>query len=241
MRSHSIIGLSCLFCLAAATYLPAAQPNRLTKTERTAGWKLLFDGKSADAWRSAKSENFPERGWAVVDGWLYCSGEKGGDLLTKEKFEHFELKFEWKLEKGGNSGVKYFVIEPRGLAIGHEYQMIDDANHADAGMAEGKRLTASFYDVIARRPEIKPLPSGEINRSRIVVHGNHVEHWLNGQKAVEYECGSPEVLQAVAASKFKNTADFGKCLRGRIQLQDHQSKVWFRNIKILDLDAKESK
>ncbi len=237
MRSTLLIPALGLLLLGVSSDSYGAQPNKLTRSEKAAGWKLLFDGRNTDAWRGAKSESFPERGWSAQEGWLHCSGEKAGDLLTKEKFEQFELQFEWKIEKGGNSGVKYFVVEPRGLSLGHEYQLIDDANHPDAGLAEGKRLTASFYDVIARRPDVKPLPFGEINTSKIVVRGNHVEHWLNGQKAVEYECGSAAVMGAVAASKFKSTPDFGKRLPGRIQLQDHQSKVWFRNIKIRVLDG----
>jgi hypothetical protein len=241
MRAYISIAI-CGFLLAAAVVqVHAAQPNRLTRVERAGGWKLLFDGQTTTAWRSAKSEAFPEVGWSVQDGWLHCTGQKGGDLLTKEKYEQFELKFDWKIEKGGNSGLKYFVVEPRGLAIGHEYQIIDDANHSDARAAEGKRLTASFYDVIARNSEIAPRPFGETNSSRIVVRGNHVEHWLNGKKAVEYELGSPAVLEAVAQSKFKNTADFGKRLAGRIQLQDHQSKVWFRNMKIRVIEGTETK
>jgi len=237
MRSTLLIAALGIVLLGATSDSHGARPNKLTRSEKAAGWKLLFDGRNTDAWRGAKSESFPERGWSVQEGWLHCSGEKAGDLLTKQRFEQFELQFEWKIEKGGNSGVKYFVVEPRGLSLGHEYQLIDDANHPDAGLAEGKRLTASFYDVIARRPDVKPRPFGEINTSRIVVRGNHVEHWLNGQMAVEYECGSTAVMGAVAASKFRSTQDFGKRLPGRIQLQDHQSKVWFRNIKIRVLNG----
>lgn len=168
----------------------------------------------------------------MEDGWLHCNNQKGGDLLSSEQFEEFELQFEWRLEKGANSGIKYFVVPDRGLSLGHEYQLIDDANHQDAGLAQGKRLTASFYDVIARNPEVKPLPFGEVNHSRIVVRGDLVEHWLNGKQAVSYRCGSPEVKAAVSASKFKTTPRFGERLKGHILLQDHQSKVWFRSVKI---------
>lgn len=230
MRFHGIATALSIFILASAGL--AAPANQLTKAEKTAGWKLLFDGQSLSGWRTAKSEAKPARGWVVEDGWLHCNNQKGGDLLTVQKFDEFELEFEWKLDKGANSGVKYFVVKPRGLSLGHEYQLIDDANHPDAGLGDGKRRTACFYDVIARAPEIQPLPSGEINKSRIVVKGSKVEHWLNGQKAVEYECGSPEVRAAVEASKFKNTPNFGECLNGHILLQDHQSKAWFRNVKI---------
>ena len=109
--------------------------------------------------------------------------------------------------------------------------MIDDANEPDAKLADGKRVTASFYDVL-KPSRVASKPAGEINQSRIIVKGNHVEHWLNGEKVLEYECGSPEVKEAVAKSKFKNVADFGNKIQGHILLQDHHSQVWFRDLKI---------
>jgi Domain of Unknown Function (DUF1080) len=176
----------------------------------------------------------------VEDGWLHCLGKGGGskgggDIISDAEFNDFELQWEWKQASAGNSGLKYFILESRKEALGHEYQMIDDEREPDAKKAAGKRVTASFYDVLAptSRPTVKT--PGEINSSRILVKGNHVEHWLNGVKVLEYECGSEAVRAAVAASKFKTTTGFGDKLTGHLLLQDHNSEVWFRNLRIREL------
>jgi len=207
-------------------------PNQLTDQEKAAGWKLLFDGKTSEGWHSFKKPLFPAKGWTVENGWLHCLGKGGGDLLSQGQYAQFELQWEWKLAPSGNSGVKYFVLESRNSAIGHEYQMVDDAASVDGKELSGKHVTASLYDVL--KPVVPPPAKaiGELNLSRIIVHGNHVEHWLNGVKVLEYECGSEAVKAAVAQSKFKNTSGFGERVNGHILLQDHQSEVWFRNIKI---------
>jgi hypothetical protein len=218
--------------LAGLAAVAAPAPNQLTDQEKAAGWKLLFNGKTTEGWRSFKKQSFPAKGWGVEDGWLRCSGKGGGDLISDAEFGDFELQWEWKLAPAGNSGVKYFVTETRSAALGHEYQMIDDEREQDANAAGGKRVTAAFYDVL--KPTVHPptRKPGEINQSRILVKGNHVEHWLNGAKVLEYECGSEEVKAAVAASKFKTTSGFGDKTKGHILLQDHQSEVWFRDVKI---------
>jgi hypothetical protein len=207
-------------------------PNQLTEEEKQGGWKLLFDGKSTSGWRGAKQKTFPRKGWVVEDGWLHCLGEGGGDVVTEQTFDQFELKWEWKQAKGGNSGVKYFVTEKGSGALGHEYQLIDDKEHPDAKEGNGKRVTGSFYDVL--KPD-RPPPTkapGEINTSKIVVKGNGVEHWLNGEKVLAYSSSSEAIKEAIGHSKFKNVADFDARIRGPILLQDHHSEVWFRNIKI---------
>ena len=226
-----ITAASLLLALVAPTKSQAAD-NQLSSEDKTGGWKLLFDGKSTNGWRSFKKQSFPAKGWAVEDGWIHCMGKGGGDIITDAQFGDFELQWDWKQASDGNSGLKYFIIETRPSAIGHEYQMIDDEREPDAKLAEGKRVTASFYDVLA--PSTKPptKPPGEINHSRILVKGNHVEHWLNGVKVLEYECGSEAVKAAVAKSKFKNVPDFDEKTRGHILLQDHNSEVWFRNLKL---------
>jgi len=223
-----------LLSLAAAPSR-AATPNQLTPEEKSAGWKLLFDGQSTNGWRSFKKQTFPGKGWLLEDGWLHCLGKGGGDIITDAEFDSFELLWEWKQAPDGNSGLKYFIIETRPSAIGHEYQMIDDEREPDAKLANGKRVTAAFYDVLP--PSVKPpiKPPGEVNQSRVVVKGNHVEHWLNGTKVLEYECGTEQVKTAVANSKFKNTQGFGDKVRGHILLQDHNSEVWFRNLKLREL------
>ena len=223
-------GLALLLVGAAAVAAPAV--NQLTDEEKAAGWKLLFDGKTTEGWRTFKKQAFPAKGWVVEDGWLHCLGKGGGDIISDGQFGDFELRWEWKQAPVGNSGVKYFVIETRDAALGHEYQMIDDERTPDAKLANGKRLTASFYDVL--KPTVTPATRqpGEINQSRIAVKGNHVEHWLNGVKVLEYECGSESLKAAVDASKFKTTTGFGEKTQGHILLQDHHSEVWFRNVKI---------
>jgi len=234
IRCSPVCLWSLVLILTTASSLPAAPANQLTPEEKAAGWKLLFDGKSTHGWRSFKKQTFPAKGWVVEDGWLHCLGQHGGDIITDAEFNDLELQWEWKLAPDGNSGVKYFVLESRPSALGHEYQMIDDEREPDAVRAGGKHLTASFYDVLApNHPPVKP--AGELNFSRILVQGNHVEHWLNGIKVLEYECGSEPVKAAVAASKFKNTPGFGNKVKAHLLLQDHNTEVWFRNVRIREL------
>ena len=212
-------------------------PNQLSPTEKTDGWKLLFDGQSPQGWHSFKKKSFPTNGWVVQDGWLQCLGKDGGDLLSDGEYDQFDLQWDWKIEPAGNSGLKYFVLESRASALGHEYQMLDDDKNPDGKIAQGKHVTASFYDVL--KPTVPPptKPVGQINHSRILIQGNHVEHWLNGVKVLEFECGSEAVKAAVAESKFKNVSGFGTRVKGHLLLQDHHSQVWFRNLKIRDLSV----
>lgn len=218
--------------LAFALLTAKAGQNELTAEEKNAGWKLLFDGKTTHGWRAFKKPGFPDKGWKVQDGELRLEGgSKAGDIVTGQTFSDFDLRWEWKIEKGGNNGIKYFISEERpGGAIGHEYQMIDEPPGSN-----GKHSTASFYDVLPPSKTKPVRPPGEWNQSRVLVQGDHVEHWLNGQKVLEYELGSTEVLQAVQRSKFKDVAGFGKKLKGHILLTYHSDPVAYRNIKILEL------
>ena len=177
----------------------------------------------------------PAKGWKVEDGILKkIGGERGGDIITQETFDNFDLLWEWRISPAGNNGIKYFVTEDRPCAPGHEYQMIDDAKNPDAKVGP-HRATGSFYDVLPPADD-KPLrPAGEWNQSRVLIQGNHVEHWLNGKKVLAYELGSDAVTRAVARSKFKNTPGFGEKIRGHIMLTDHHDECWFRNIKIQEL------
>ena len=178
----------------------ASTPNQLTEEEKAAGWKLLFNGNNVEGWRSFKKPAPPGKGWAVEDSWLHGLGKSGGDIITDKEFTDFELEWEWKLSPKGNSGVKYFVTETRDSALGHEYQMIDEEGEPDAKQARGKRVTASFYDVLKLDRVAPTKPIGEINHSRIVVQGNRVEHWLNGAKVLEY---SVQPLESVTAGVIK--------------------------------------
>ncbi len=229
--------LALSICVAGMVSLGAVagEQNELSSQEKAEGWKLLFNGKTTAGWQKFKNPTRQLNGWTVEDGWLHALGKGGGDIVSEGQYDHFELQWDWKLATKGNSGVKYFVTETRNSALGHEYQMIDDEKNEDAKVAKGKHVTASFYDVLP--PTVNPpvRTPGEINSSRILVKGDHVEHWLNGVKVLEYECGSDAVKSAVANSKFKTTAGFGICLKGHILLQDHGSEVWFRSIKIRPL------
>ena len=229
-RGFSLLaGMSLLLASLGA---PAVEINQLTAEEKAAGWKLLFDGKSTEGWRSFKKKEFPAKGWVVEEGCLkHVAKGGGGDIVTDAAFGDFELEWEWRVASGANSGLKYLISEERKSAIGHEYQLIDDDRHADAKLADGKRVTASFYDVL-KPSGAGPRPVGEFNHSRVLVKGKHVEHWLNGKKVLAYELESEELKTAIAGSKFKTTEGFGTKFKGHLLLQDHGDEISFRNIKI---------
>ena len=201
------------------------------------GFMVLFDGTSTGQWMNASSGKFPVKGWVIEDGCLKHEAKGGGgDIITKGKYEQFDFRFEWKVAKGANSGVKYFIIRERG-SLGHEYQVLDDMNHPD-GAKGANRQTAAFYDVLNPAAD-KPLkPVGAFNSSRILVKGNTVKHFLNGKKVLTYTLGSDELKEAISKSKFKNLKVFGQRLPGHILLQDHGDAVWYRNIRIRDLSRK---
>ena len=222
--------LAAIFALALAFAARAAdQPlNTLTDAEKAAGWRLLWDGKTLNGWRSFKKPGPPATGWEIKDGMLVCAkAGKGGDIITTDQFDDFELTWEWAMPPKSNNGIKYFITESRAGAIGHEYQMIDDTLAHDALSS-----TASFYLVVAPNEKKKVKPFGEWNFSRVLVRGNHVEHWLNGEQVLEYELGSKAVLDQVAKTKFKGVADFGTKIRGHILLTYHNDECSFRNIKL---------
>jgi hypothetical protein len=220
------------------------EPNTLTAFEKSNGWKLLFDGESSNGWRGAKIMSFPEKGWKIADGNITVLSSKGqesangGDIVTADLYSAFDFSFEFKLSPGGNSGVKYFVTLSEnnvGSALGLEYQVLDDKNHPDAKMGiAGNRTLSSLYDLIpAKKTDRFVKPIGEWNKGRIIVYpNNHVEHYLNGVKVLEYERGSQAFRELVAGSKFKDRANFGEGKEGRILLQDHGDEVSFRSLKI---------
>ena len=223
---------------------PIITKNQLTIDEKKKGWKLLWDGKTTNGWRGAKLEEFPESGWQIEDGVLsvLASGgaesTAGGDIVTTEQFGDFELTVDFKLTPGANSGIKYYVDtninKGAGSSIGLEYQILDDALHPDAklGNHDGSRTVSSLYDLIQANVN-KPIhPIGEWNTAYIISKNNHVEHWLNGTKVLEYERKSDDYKKLVSESKYAKWPNFGELDKGEILLQDHGDLVSFKNVKI---------
>ncbi len=216
--------------------------NQLTEQEAAEGWELLFDGENTDRWRGAQLEHFPASGWMAEDGVLMLKAEGGGesvetgDIETIEEYSDFELKLDFRLSPGANSGIKYYVTEnevTEGSAIGLEYQLLDDDQHPDAGNGrDGNRTLASLYDLIPAVGKKYVREPGMWNMARIISTKGHVEHWLNGEKVLEYERGSDEYKAMVAISKYKKWENFGEADSGHILLQEHGHDVAFRNIKI---------
>ena len=245
----ALAGLSCAFAATAAQ-----SPNQLTDAERAAGWRLLFDGASLAGWRGLGYDSVPTAHWRVVDGAIakipnakvrrQTDGQPaaGGDLMTIDAFRNFELAFEWRVTPGANSGVKYNVSEELSLAhatnhaaLGFEYQVLDDVLHPDNKIAT--HLAGSLYDIMPPSGAKRLRPVGEWNSARIVLRGNHGEHWLNGVKVVEFELGTPRLDSLLDTSKYKPIPGFAERRRGHIILQDHGDEVYFRSIKIRELSG----
>jgi hypothetical protein len=252
VRNPSSFRLAFVVVLATAAANVAAAggpaPNTLTDAEKQQGWRLLWDGHTTKGWRSAKGPEFPKQGWEVQDGVLSVvetgglESRAGGDIVTEAVFAAFDLRVDFRLSPGANSGIKYYVDtdlnKGEGSAIGLEYQLLDDARHPDAKMGRnGDRTLASLYDLIPAAADKPTRPIGEWNEARVVSNGRHVEHWLNGRKVLEYERGSDAFRKLVAISKYKVWPSFGERPSGPILLQDHGNRVSFRNVKIRELKA----
>lgn len=228
-------------------YVVNLAPNSLTSYEKKDGWKLLFDGKTSKGWRSIKNMEFPAKGWDVSDGCITNIGmpdgetSVGGDIITEDKYAAFDLSFDFKMTPVANSGVKYFTTLSNGTtgaALGLEYQVLDDDKHPDAKLGRnGDRRMGSLYDILPASKQARFVrPMGAWNTARIVVYpNNHVEHYLNGVKILEYDRGSGTYREAVSLSKFKGERNFGEGLDGYILLQDHGCHVNFRSIKMKKL------
>ncbi|MEL7147804.1 MAG: DUF1080 domain-containing protein, partial [Bacteroidota bacterium] len=226
---------------------PVSTKNQLTAGEKKDGWRLLWDGKTSAGWRGSKLDHFPKHGWEIANGELIVlasgGGESvgGGDIVTEKMYKDFELKVEFKLTDGANSGIKYYVNtglnKGQGSSIGLEYQILDDALHPDAkkGNHEGSRTVSSLYDLIRADTSKYVKPIGEWNLAHIKSKDNHVEHWLNGMKVLEYERGSEAYRKLVSESKYVKWPNFGEAEEGNILLQEHGDKVSFRSIKIKEL------
>ncbi|MCX6328568.1 MAG: DUF1080 domain-containing protein, partial [Bacteroidia bacterium] len=234
------------FVFTTGSAIPKGTPkdNTLTKKEKKAGWKLLFDGQTSAGWMNAKSKTFPTSGWEIKDGTLTINPETkkqsgGGDIVTVDKYRNFELIVDFRYTKGANSGIKYFIDTESNngslASIGCEYQVLDDVNHPDAKAGiNGNRTLAGLYDLIPPKNK-RDNGADNWNRAIIIVNGNKVQHWLNGQLTVEYERGNDAWKELVATSKFKGSPGFGEVKEGRILLQDHGNLVSFKNIKIREI------
>ncbi len=234
-----------MFTFAFISPSHAQAPNTLTDAEKKQGWKLLFDGKSSEGWRLYNHDQFPEKGWKVEDGLLTFdpfdeNGERihVGDIITTKKYENFELKMDWRVQKAGNSGIFYMAIEQPTQPIywsALEMQILDNEHHPDSDRGkDGNRKAGSLYDLIPAKPQ-NAKPHGEWNSIMIRVKGAKVEHWQNGEKVLEFERWTPEWYEMLRNSKFVNHPEFGDAREGYIGLQDHGDLVSFRNIKIREL------
>ena len=246
MRTRSLLPLAALAVAVSIALTPAGPLEAGPGGAPADGaWITLFDGKSLNGWRGYKKPDASGTRWQVQDGLLTLPPKDGKDtrgsldIITTDTFDRFELEFEWRVSPGGNSGVKYFILEDMDSAIGHEYQIIDDERHADAKIGP-HRQTAAFYDVLAASAPggARPVkPAGEWNAGRVRVApggpgGTRVSHYLNGVQVLEYELDSPELRAAIQKSKFKDVARFGKLHKGHILLQDHGDQVWYRHVRI---------
>ncbi len=222
----------------------AASDNTLTAQEQKDGWKLLFDGKTFNGWHKYGGKELGAA-WMVEDNTMHLKvatksspsrAKDGGDIVTDNEYQDYELSLDWKISACGNSGLYYHVVEdakyPNGWMTGPEMQVLDDTCHPDAKII--KHRAGDLYDMISCNP-VTVKPAGEWNRARLVSKQGKIEHWLNGQKVVSFDMNTPAWPAMIAASKFKGYADFGKARKGRIALQDHGDLVWYKNIKIRTL------
>jgi hypothetical protein len=211
-----------------------AVDNQLSEEQKNDGWILLFDGKSKAGWRTFKNKE--NNSWEVVDGTLHCKAfeikgsEKRADLITEGQYENFELSFDWKVQKQSNSGVMFRVTEnfEEPHASGPEYQILDDLAYTDVQETNFTGCLYAMYPVAKK----KLNAVGDWNQSKIVSKGNHIEHWLNGEKVLTYEINSADWNNAKASGKWKDFPGYGKSPKGHIDLQDHGNEVWFKNMMI---------
>jgi hypothetical protein len=249
MTTYYRIGFACLIAAAGCTQEPQNQaPNTLSANEAHAGWLLLFDGTTFDGWRGLGYDSVPTAHWKIENGTIRKLADgvvprlpdgqpaAGGDLMTRDTVRDFELSWEWKISRAGNSGVKYNVSEEissataNHAALGFEYQMLDDSLHEDNKVPSHR--AGALYDLIPPNADKVLKRVGEWNASRILFRGNHGEHWLNGKKVVEFDLGTPQMDSALAKSKYRDIKGFAEKRAGHIVLQDHVDEVFFRSIKL---------
>ncbi|MCS4308099.1 hypothetical protein M2404_002447 [Rheinheimera pacifica] len=220
--------------LTLGSFSALAADNQLTAQEQQDGWQLLFDGKDLSQWRNFKQEGLSDK-WVVENGTIKLTGKGGGDILTKAQYQDFDLKLDWKIAEGGNSGIFILADEAGSQIYSHapEIQILDNERHPDNKLAN--HLSGSLYDMIAS-PVASHKVAGEWNQVRIRLENNQLTIWQNDVKAVSVELHSKEWQQLVTASKFANWSGFAANSRGHIGLQDHGDVVWFKNLKIKELN-----
>ncbi|MBO9566922.1 MAG: DUF1080 domain-containing protein [Niastella sp.] len=239
LSKSKIIIACCIICLSSVAFTAftpfQTKDNTLTVAEKKAGWVLLFDGKTTHGWRPYR--NAQSEGWEVVNGQLHCKeGQLAhrSDLVTAGQYDNFELAFDWKIDKGFNSGVIYRVEEGdrASYETGPEYQLIDDEGYPEK--LEDWQKSGSDY---AMHPPtaLTAKPAGEYNQTKIIVNGAHVEHWLNGKKVVDFDLWTPEWNELKSKSKWSDAKLYGMIKKGHIALQDHGGGIWFKNIKLRKL------
>ena len=243
------IGAAALLMGIAASCAPSH--NTLTKKEAAEGWVLLFDGETTNGWRNYNSTD-PNTAWHVVDGCLQAKGsgdDATGYIVTEKEYENFILSWDWKLSKGGNSGMIYHVVESPRFSVpyvtGPEYQLIDvegwEEANAPTKLEEWQKLGVDYAMHLPDQSKMKVNPQGEWNNSMIVFDNGHVEHWLNGEKIVEFEAWTDDWFARKASGKWGNATEYGLASKGVICLQDHGHPASFRNIKIKELPRKAGK
>jgi len=233
-------GVVALLLFGVARSARADEPNTLTADEKNSGWQLLFDGRTTAGWRGYRSDRMPAS-WKVENGSLLSrrqKGESAGDIVTANTYGDFELSLQWKMTRGGNSGVVYRASEERGNVweSGPEFQVLDNTGHLDG--LNPLASAGACYAVFAPAKDVT-RPLGTWNDARIVARGKHVEHWLNGERLLEYDVDSENWRAHVKTSKFYLTAygqgNWGRALTGHIALQDYGGAIEFRSIKLRPL------
>jgi len=242
MKSKHLLGCAVL----AGTLLTSCDQesnNVLTEAEKADGWQLLFNGSTMEGWRDYNGDSLTAP-WVVEEGTIRALGggsDASGYIVTDAIYENFELVWDWKIAEGGNSGVLYHVVENPKFKVpyvtGPEFQLIDEANFPDP-LEDWQKTAADYAMYTTDKTKLKVNPAGEWNTSKIVFDNGHVEHWVNGEKVVEFEAWTDDWFARKNSGKWESAPEYGLAHKGVICLQDHGSAAWFRNIKVKELPRK---
>lgn len=245
LTNSALNQIICVLVLLFVSCSPQKQANEETVAtpEPEPEWVDLFDGQTLNGWKRYNANDIGPM-WKVEDGVIACFSEGGGEasdiggsLITVKQYGNFELSLEFKLSPDGNSGIMYHIVEADSLqyaySSGPEYQLVDDGT--DAYSPSNNRITAASYDMYAASADKKLNPVGEWNTAGIVYDNGHVEHWLNGEKVLEFEEGSEDWTKRYNESKWVGYPGWNQFKTGSIGIQDHGNYTWFRNIRIKEL------